>query len=64
MDIAAHIVKTEGVRFETTDLQGLRSVVGLIASFTIGHVRLKRALDKHAGLLVRIRRETTSNLNS
>ena len=41
MDIAAHIIKTEGVRFETADLQGLRSVVGLIASFTIGHVRLK-----------------------
>src|SRR6476619_851859 len=41
MDIAAHIIKAEGVRFETADLQGLRGVVGLIASFTIGHVRLK-----------------------
>src|SRR6516225_9038505 len=41
MDIAAHIIKAEGVRLETADLQGLRGVVGLIASLTIHHVRLK-----------------------
>ena len=41
MDIAAHIIEAEGVRFETAYLQGLRGVVGLIASFTIGHVHLK-----------------------
>ena len=41
MDIAAHFIKAEGVRFETADLQRLRGVVGFIASFTIGHVRLK-----------------------
>src|SRR5262249_15839599 len=32
MDIAAHIIKAEGVRFETADLPGLRGVVGLIAA--------------------------------
>ena len=40
IDIAAHIVQTEGVRLETADLQRLRSVVGFITSFAIGHVCL------------------------
>ena len=41
IDTAAHIIKAEGVRLETANLQWLRGVVGLIASFTIGHIRLK-----------------------
>ena len=41
MDIAAHIIEAEGIRLETADLQRLRGVVRLIASFTIGNVRLK-----------------------
>src|SRR5215469_7934720 len=41
IDIAAHIIEAEGVRLETADLQRSRGVVGFIASFTIGHIRLK-----------------------
>jgi hypothetical protein len=41
IDIAAHIIKTEGIGFEATDLERLCGIIGVNASLAIRHTLLE-----------------------